>query len=130
MGKGNEDLVRDQKIDELMKKHRELDDTCMQILLTFIAYKRLRFNQLSRTLKKFGTNISNPTLIDHLNHLQKQKLISRKPKHARSMNVSYGLTDEIDSLLDIPEENIKIRIVVLKTGGCESDGRFLKKPTN
>jgi len=105
MGKENEDSVRDQKIDELIKKHKELDDICVEIIFTLMAYKRLRFNQLHKYLKKFGTGISKPSLIDHLNHLKKQKLISRK--HEGFQNVSYGLTDEINSLLTIPEEDIK-----------------------
>jgi len=70
-----------------------------------MAYKRLRFNQLHKYLKKFGTNISKPSLIEHLKHLKKQKLISRKREGFQK--VSYGLTDEIRSLLDIPEEDIK-----------------------
>jgi len=105
MGKENEDSVRDQKIDELIKKHKELDDICVEIFFTLMAYKRLRFNQLHKYLKKFGTDISKPSLIDHLNHLKKQKLISRKREGFQ--NVSYGLTDEIHSLLDVPEEDIK-----------------------
>lgn len=105
MGKENEDSVRDQKIDELIKKHKELDDICVEIFFTLMAYKRLRFNQLHKYLKKFGTSISKPSLIDHLNHLKKQKLISRKREGFQ--NVSYGLTDEINSLLTIPEEDIK-----------------------
>jgi len=105
MGKENEDSVRDQKIDELIKKHKELDDLCVEIFFTLMAYKRLRFNQLHNYLKKFGTDISKPSLIDHLKHLKKQKLISRKVEGFQ--NVSYGLTDEINSLLTIPEEDIK-----------------------
>ena len=105
MGKENEDSVRDQKIDELIKKHKELDDICVEIFFTLMAYKRLRFNQLHKYLKKFGTDISKPSLIDHLNHLKKQKLISRKREGFQ--NVSYGLTDEINSLLNVSEEDIK-----------------------
>jgi DNA-binding HxlR family transcriptional regulator len=105
MGKENEDSVRDQKIDEILKKHRELDDVCVEIFFTLQAYKRLRFNELHRYLKMFGTDISKPSLIDHLNHLKKKKLISRKREGFQ--NVSYGLTDEIISLIHVPEEDIK-----------------------
>jgi DNA-binding HxlR family transcriptional regulator len=108
MGKENEDSVRDHKIDEILKKHKELDDLCVEIFFTLMAYERLRFNDLHRTLKKFGTDISKPSLIDHLNHLKKQKLISRK--RGDFQNVSYGLTDEINSLLNLPEEDIKERV--------------------
>jgi DNA-binding HxlR family transcriptional regulator len=105
MGEENEDSIHDQKIDEILKKHAQLDDICREIFLTLWAYKRLRFNQLHRTLEKFGTDISKPSLIDHLNHLRKQKLISRKREDFQ--NVSYGLTEEISSLLYIPVEDIK-----------------------
>jgi DNA-binding HxlR family transcriptional regulator len=105
MGEENEDSVRDQKIDEILKKHAQLDDICREIFLTLWAYKRLRFNDLHRTLKKFGTDISKPSLIDHLNHLKKQKMISRKREDFQ--NVSYGLTNEINSLLSLPEEDIE-----------------------
>jgi DNA-binding HxlR family transcriptional regulator len=105
MGKENEDSVRDKKIDEILKKHKELDDTCVEIFFTLMAYKRLRFNDLYRTLKKFGPEISKPSLIEHLKHLKKQKLISRKREGFQK--VSYGLTDEINSLLNVPEKDIK-----------------------
>jgi len=105
MDKENKHSVRDQKIAELMRKHKELDDICVEIFFTLMAYKRLRFNELHRYLIMFETDISKPSLIDHLDHLRKQKLISRKREGFQ--RVSYGLTDEIDSLLNPPEEEIK-----------------------
>ena len=56
----------------------------------------------------FGTDISKPALIDHIKHLRKQKLISRK--HEDFQNVSYGLTDEIVSLLEVSDEELRQRI--------------------
>lgn len=105
MGKENEDSIRDQKIDEILKKHKQLDDICREIFFTLQAYKRLRHSELHRYLQKFGTDISTPTMMDHLDHLIKQKLISRKREGFQ--NVSYGLTDEINSLLNLPEEDIE-----------------------
>jgi DNA-binding HxlR family transcriptional regulator len=105
MGKENEDSIRDKKIDEILRKHKQLDDICREIFFTLQAYKRLRHSELHRYLKKFGTDISTPTMMDHLDHLIKQKLISRKREGFQ--NVSYGLTDEINSLLNLPEEDIK-----------------------
>jgi DNA-binding HxlR family transcriptional regulator len=105
MGKKNEDSLHDQKIDEILEKHKKLDDICIQIFFTLQAYKRLRFNELHRYLKMFGTDISKPWLIKHLDHLKKQKLISRKKEGFQ--NVTYGLTDEVNSLLNLPEEDIK-----------------------
>jgi DNA-binding HxlR family transcriptional regulator len=99
---------RDKKIDEVLEKHRKLDDICKEIFFTLHAYKRLRFNELHRRLKMFGTEISKPALIDHLKHLRELKLISRK--HEDFQNVSYGLTDEIISVLGLSEEKTKERI--------------------
>jgi DNA-binding HxlR family transcriptional regulator len=104
MDKEDEDSAHDQKIDEILKKHAQLDDTCREIFLTLQAYRRLRFNELQKYLKKFGTLISNQTLIDHLKHLKKLKLISRKRGFQYA---SYGLTEEIDALLHIPKEDIR-----------------------
>jgi DNA-binding Lrp family transcriptional regulator len=108
MPKKVDSVERDKKIDEILEKHRKLDDVCIQIFFTLQAYKRLRFNELHRRLKIFGTGISKPALIDHLKHLQKQKLISRK--HEDFQNVSYGLTDEIVSLLTVSGEDMRERI--------------------
>jgi DNA-binding HxlR family transcriptional regulator len=99
---------RDKKIDEVLEKHRKLDDICIKIFFTLQAYRRLRFNELHRRLKMFGTDISKPALIDHLKHLRKLKLISRK--HEDFQNVSYGLRDEIISILGLSEEETRERI--------------------
>jgi DNA-binding HxlR family transcriptional regulator len=99
---------RDKKIDEILEKHRKLDDICREIFFTLHAYKRLRFNELHRRLKIFGTDISKPALIDHLKHLLELKLISRK--HEDFQNVSYGLTDEIISVLGLSEEETRERV--------------------
>jgi len=104
MSKKLEDEDKDKKIDEILRKHKTLDDICVEIFFTLMTYKRLRFNELNRYLKKFGTDISNPALIDHLNHLKKEKLINRKRE---GQSVSYGLTEEINSLLHVPEEDVK-----------------------
>jgi DNA-binding HxlR family transcriptional regulator len=105
MDKKDEDAIHDQKMNELIEKHKKLDDVCVEIFFTLMAYKRLRFNELHRYLKKFGTDISKQSLIEHLDHLRKQKLISRRNEGFQ--NVSYGLTDEVASLLIIPDEDIK-----------------------
>jgi len=105
MDKENENSNHDKKIDEIIEKHKKLDDTCVEIFFTLQAYKRLRFNELHRYLKMFGTDITKQSLIEHLNHLRKQKLVSRKKEGFQ--NVTYGLTDEIGSLLNFPEEDIE-----------------------
>jgi DNA-binding HxlR family transcriptional regulator len=111
MDKENEDSIHDQKIDEILKKHAQLDDICREIFLTLQAYKRLRFKELQRHLKKFGADLSNQTLTNHLKHLKKQKLISCKRGF---QNASYCLTDQINSLLNPPEEDLKEWIETLE----------------
>lgn len=105
-GKETEDAQRDRRMDEIARKFAfELDDTCHEIFLTLMAYRKLRFNELHRYLKMFGTEISKPTLSDHLKHLTKFKLIKRK--HEDFQNVSYSLTEEIHSMLEVSPEDIK-----------------------
>ena len=105
MAKKMDDAERDRRLDELSMVGFELDDVCSEIWLTLMAYKRLRFNLLHKRLKQFGTNISKPSLLEHLNHLIERKLIERREEGFQ--NVSYGLTDEIRDLLHVPEEDIK-----------------------
>jgi len=105
MANRKDDDARNKRIDELSMVGFELDDICSEIWLTLIAYKRLRFNDLHRSLKMFGTDISKPTLLEHLKHLVEQKLIERKEEGFQ--NVSYGLTEEICSLLHVSQEDIK-----------------------
>jgi DNA-binding HxlR family transcriptional regulator len=104
MAKKNDD-ERDKRLDELSMVGFELDDICSEIWLTLMAYKRLRFNLLHKRLKQFGTDISKPSLLEHLNHLIERKLIERREEGFQ--NVSYGLTDEICDLLHVPQEDIK-----------------------
>lgn len=104
--------ARNKRLDELSMKSFELDDICHEIWFTLMAYKRLRFNELHRALKVFGTDISKPTLNEHLKHLIKQKLVRRKREEAQK--VSYGLTDEIKSLMKTPKEDMQRWLEIFK----------------
>jgi len=66
----------------------ELDEYCEKIF-AFLALNKnpLRFNELHRTLNAADFKISKPTLIAHLNHLQKHKIIARKSEGKQ--NTSY-----------------------------------------
>ncbi len=113
--KEREDAAKDKRIDEVVDKFAfELDDICHEIFFTLIAYKSLRFNQLHGYLRKFGTEVSKPSLSEHLKHLIKQKLIKRK---ASVRNVSYCLTDEISSLFGENTEGIKEWLNEVETNG-------------
>lgn len=100
-----EDNNASKKIDEVIEKHVLLDDVCKEIYLTLMAYRRLRHNELLRALNKFDVKITKPTLKEHLSHLIDQKLIERNEDGLQ--NVSYSLTKEIDSLMNVPKEELK-----------------------
>jgi DNA-binding HxlR family transcriptional regulator len=125
MDKENENSKHDQKIDEILRKHAQLDDICREIFLTLWAYKKLRFKELQRYLKKYGTDISNEALSDHLKHLKKKKLISSKKGFQKA---SYGLTDEINSLLNPPEEDLKEWIETLWGDNEKLPEKFRTRP--
>lgn len=114
--------ARNKRLDELSMKSFELDDICHEIWFTLMAYKRLRFNELHRALKVFGTDISKPTLNEHLKHLIKQKLVRRKREEAQK--VSYGLTDEIKSLMKTPKEDMQRWLEIFKNAEKMGSKRF------
>jgi DNA-binding HxlR family transcriptional regulator len=107
-----DDAAKNKRIDELSMKAFELDDICKEIWLTLLAKERLRFSELHRSLEKLGTDISKPSLLEHLDHLIKQKLITRKVEGFQ--NVSYGLTEEIYSLIHVSQEDIEEWLEVLE----------------
>lgn len=112
MDKEIDDAAKNKRIDELSMKSFELDDICKEIWLTLLAKERLRFSELHRSLKKLGTDISKPSLLEHLDHLIKQKLIMRKVEGFQ--NVSYGLTEEIYSLIHVSPEDMAEWLEVLE----------------
>lgn len=68
----------------------KLDKRCQKILLVMILKKdTMRFNELAKTLKKLGMEMSHPTLLDHLNHLVKERLVTRREEKAQY--VTYRL---------------------------------------
>lgn len=70
-----------------------LDETCKKIFSALlVSDKRLRFNELHRNLDQIGLKMSKPTLIEHLNHLKKQRLIKRKRQGKQ--NVAYEVNWE------------------------------------
>jgi len=65
-----------------------LDEYCKNIFSVFlVSEKTLRFNELYRTLNNIGLKMSKPTLIEHLRHLLKHRLLIRKKEGKQ--NVSY-----------------------------------------
>ena len=78
MGIKIDDETRDKMIDELVDKHAQLDDICHEIFLTIWAYKKMRFNELLRALKKLDIQITQPTLTEHLQHLTEMELVIKQ----------------------------------------------------
>ena len=68
----------------------ELDDYCEKIFgYLGLQDEPLRFNELHRELNKANFRISKPTLIAHLKHLLKHKVISKKSQGKQ--NITYGV---------------------------------------
>jgi hypothetical protein len=78
-----------------MKKFDELDCQCEKIFnVIAVNPEPLTFNRLFKLLQ---TEMTKPTLINHLNHLQKHKIITRKKigKQKVTYTMSDGLSDEL-----------------------------------
>ncbi len=99
-----DDGIKNKYFDEISEGKSSLDDICHEIFFTLIAYKKLRRNELLRTLKKYGLKISSPTLKEHLDHLIEKKLIEREQKDVQK--VTYGLVKEIEDLVHPSHEEI------------------------
>jgi DNA-binding HxlR family transcriptional regulator len=97
-------ITRDEGTNDLEEKYAELDDPCREIFVTLLAYKRLRFNQLLATLRKFGMPITQPTLKDHLDHLLEKGFVDCKRGF---QSASYGLTENIGTLMEVSQEDLK-----------------------
>lgn len=65
-----------------------LDKTCEDLFSLLLASdKTLRFNELYRAVNDLGLKMTRPTLINHLNHLLRRKMILQQK--IRKQNVSY-----------------------------------------
>ena len=80
---------------EIKKLENEiLDKYCSAILILLWKGREMRFNEIFRELRKKGTELSKPTLSEHLKHLRKKKWIARKVRGVQ--NVSYMLHKSIN----------------------------------
>jgi Fe2+ or Zn2+ uptake regulation protein len=68
----------------------ELDECCEKIF-AYLALQDepVRFNELHKLLNKSNFNISRPTLIAHLKHLLKHKVITKNSQGKQ--NIAYGV---------------------------------------
>lgn len=82
-----------------------LDEMCEKVFSVLLFSEQpLRFNELHETLIAFRVKTSVPTLIEHLHHLRKRKLLIRKRNGKQ--NVSYSVDwDKLETL----QKSIKAR---------------------
>lgn len=101
-----------------------LDEVCKNIFsVLLVSDKGLRFNKLHGTLNQIGLKMSKPTLIKHLRHLQKRKLLIRKKEGKQ--NVSYKVNWE---RLETLQQSMKARQMAKNL--LENKKRFKSFPIN
>jgi len=99
-----------------------LDEVCKNIFsVLLVSDKKLRFNELHRTLNHIGLKMSKPTLIEHLHHLQKRKLVIRKKEGKQ--NISYKVNWE---KLETLQQSMKTRQMLKNL--LENERRFKSFP--
>jgi DNA-binding HxlR family transcriptional regulator len=99
-----------------------LDEQCKRLLSLLLASeKTLRFTELHETINGVGLKMSRPTLIEHLHHLQKHRLIVRKKEGKQ--NVSYRVNWE---KLETLKKGIEYRRYLLHV--LENKKRFKSFP--
>lgn len=65
---------------------KEPDEYCEKLFMIIAMYEKIRFNDLYRKLKKpYKIPMSRPTLVEHLNHLLKDKLIQRTEENKQKV---------------------------------------------
>jgi DNA-binding HxlR family transcriptional regulator len=79
----------------------ELDKKCEVIFSAMLlADKEMRFNELYRFITKtFNEDMSRPSLLDHLRHLEEKQLVKRNP--IGTQNVTYSLI--VENIYNIKE---------------------------
>ena len=88
----------------------KLDPHCTKILsLLMLERKKYRFNQLDRRLEELKLNMSRPTLIKHLKHLEEKELILREEKEKQFVTYRFNWERWQDA-----DEHVKDRIIFEK----------------
>ena len=84
---------------------KKLDKICDSLFAFFVASnEKIGFNELLRSLNGLGVKVSKPTLSEHLKHLTKQKVLTRKEEGKQ--RVYYEINWELfENLRDAQKEN-------------------------
>jgi DNA-binding HxlR family transcriptional regulator len=87
-------------------KFPEMDDHCKKIFVALIlGNDKLRFTELHQVLVAMGYKISRPTLSQHLKHLTRDGLVTRKVEDVK--NVSYSVVKDFMMLKPLVEKATK-----------------------
>lgn len=106
-----------------MKTLPELDEKCVQIFIALFTYGELRFKDLKKILKsKYKLDLPEATILMHLNHLIKHKLVTKTIKTAK--NVTYKPNME---KLQKLQEKLNMAVEIFKEWK-ETEEVFLNKP--
>ncbi len=100
----------------------KLDSKCAQILSILIIRGELRFKELKMALVKYGIDMPETTLLMHLNHLIKHKLVSKRIISVK--NVTYRPNME---KLEEFQHKLNSAVKILKEWK-EAEKTFLNKP--
>jgi DNA-binding HxlR family transcriptional regulator len=85
---------------------RDTDQYCNEIFSLLVATrKKIRFNELHKTLNALGAVMSKPTLIQHLHHLQKKGFILRKKEDKQNVTyqVNWKKFEQLEKSLEFKE---------------------------
>ena len=88
------------------------NELCKKIFMTLlVSDKKVRFNQLYQALNDIGLKISKPTLIKHLNHLKKRKLIIRKQEGKQKVTYQANW-EKLKHLTEITQEQKLVNVML------------------
>lgn len=87
---------RSKEIKRFSKLAVGMDDVCANIYIIMIGKKKLFVNELFRALERLGIRVSKSTFLIHLGHLEKQKLIRRKPEGVQNVAIILNEDNPIE----------------------------------
>ncbi|MEM1540251.1 MAG: hypothetical protein QXJ07_02570 [Candidatus Bathyarchaeia archaeon] len=90
-----------------MKAVPKLDEKCAQIFAILLVRGELRFKDLKEILhRKFRVKLPEPTLLMHLNHLIKLKLVVKTIKSAKNVTYKPNI-EKLEKIREKLDETVK-----------------------